>query len=62
MQSGLLSSANTFVSNGKSSLAFYLTNRGYDVWLASSRGTQYSRVNDKYKSYSKEYWNFSFEN
>eukprot|EP00826_Nyctotherus_ovalis_P011870 TRINITY_DN13093_c0_g2_i2.p1 TRINITY_DN13093_c0_g2~~TRINITY_DN13093_c0_g2_i2.p1 ORF type:complete len:365 (+),score=73.25 TRINITY_DN13093_c0_g2_i2:84-1178(+) len=61
MQSGQFSSANTFVGNGKSSAAFYLANRGYEVWLASARGTQYSRKHEKYRPDMEEYWDFSFE-
>ncbi|XP_053203591.1 gastric triacylglycerol lipase-like [Panonychus citri] len=43
-------------------LGFLLSNRCYDVWLANSRGNQYSRNHttldpDK----DKEFWNFSFD-
>ena len=43
MVHGFLSSAVTYVANGKNSLAYRLCDEGYDIWLANSRGNKYSR-------------------
>jgi pimeloyl-ACP methyl ester carboxylesterase len=38
-----------------------LVDRGYDVWMASNRGTTYSNVNDKDGQWSdEERWDFSW--
>ena len=41
--------------------ALQLVDRGYDVWMSSNRGTQYSNVNDRDGSWTdKERWDFSW--
>lgn len=46
--------------NGNSSLGFYLTDNGYDVWLANVRGTRYSNKHITLDNGSSKYWNFSW--
>ncbi|XP_017770544.1 PREDICTED: gastric triacylglycerol lipase-like [Nicrophorus vespilloides] len=60
---GLLSSCEDFVIGGPSEgLAFVLANRGFDVFLANSRGSMYAR---KHTTLNPEkdaaFWRFSFE-
>lgn len=38
LQHGLFQSAGVFVTSGRQSLAFYLVDQGYDVWLGNNRG------------------------
>lgn len=42
------------------SLAYLLADNGYDVWLANSRGTEFSKGHKTLDSNSTQYWNFSF--
>ncbi|KAF2887085.1 hypothetical protein ILUMI_19088 [Ignelater luminosus] len=61
---GVLGSSADWVNMGpERSLGFILADEGYDVWLANTRGTRWSRKHawldpdvDK-----KEYWTFSFQ-
>ncbi|XP_066249786.1 lipase 3-like isoform X2 [Euwallacea similis] len=60
---GMGGSGENFVFIGPpDALAFYLADRGYDVWIFNARGTHYSR---KHRSLNpnrdrKKYWNFSW--
>ncbi|XP_049870316.1 lipase 3-like [Pectinophora gossypiella] len=42
------------------SLAFLLSDAGFDVWLYNARGNKYSKGHTRNLS-SKQYWNFSYE-
>lgn len=58
---GISSSAAYYVMSGKkSSLGFWLAERGYDVWIANYRGTTYSRKHKKWNpdKEKKLYWDF----
>ncbi|XP_038109497.1 lipase 1 [Culex quinquefasciatus] len=58
---GLLSSSADYVFAGpNSSLAYQLSDNGYDVWLANMRGSRYSREHLRLPVQSKEYWDFSW--
>ena len=41
--------------------ALVLANSGYDVWLGNNRGNRFSRHHTEYKTHSKEYWDFDWE-
>ncbi|EAT35489.1 AAEL012343-PA [Aedes aegypti] len=58
---GLLGSAADFVISGpNNSLAYYLADDGYEVWLGNARGTRYSRRHQELPLHSEEYWDFSW--
>eukprot|EP00826_Nyctotherus_ovalis_P013916 TRINITY_DN1382_c0_g1_i9.p1 TRINITY_DN1382_c0_g1~~TRINITY_DN1382_c0_g1_i9.p1 ORF type:complete len:382 (-),score=77.62 TRINITY_DN1382_c0_g1_i9:41-1186(-) len=61
LQHGISTSPNSFVGNGESSIAFYLANRGFDVWIPSARGTYYSREHVTLSFHEEKYWDYSFE-
>ncbi|CAG9860945.1 unnamed protein product, partial [Phyllotreta striolata] len=60
LQHGLLGSSADWIVNGNLSLAYYLADRGYDVWLGNARGNDYSRAHTYLPTNSAEFWNFSF--
>ncbi|CAH0547948.1 unnamed protein product [Brassicogethes aeneus] len=59
---GLLGSAENFVLlDCESSLAFYLAEQGYDVWMGNARGTAHSRKHlSMDPDVDTEYWEFSW--
>ncbi|XP_044761444.1 lipase 3-like [Coccinella septempunctata] len=44
----------------KQQLGYFLTDSGFDVWIANCRGTTYSRKHRSYAENSNDYWNYSF--
>merc|ERR1719285_1714088 len=42
-------------------MAFWLSDRGIDVWMGNSRGTTYSLGHDTLSPDDPKYWNFSFD-
>lgn len=46
--------------NGNSSLGFYLSENGYDVWLGNVRGSRYSRKHKTLDNGSTKYWDFDW--
>jgi pimeloyl-ACP methyl ester carboxylesterase len=60
MMHGLLDSAFTFLVNPPA-LAYYMVEKGYDVWLGTNRGTKLSREHVYLSNHSDEYWSFTFE-
>ncbi|XP_062707272.1 lipase 1-like [Aedes albopictus] len=58
---GLLGSSADFVISGpNNSLAYYLADDGYEVWLGNARGTRYSRRHQDLPLHSEEFWDFSW--
>ncbi|RYR00134.1 hypothetical protein Ahy_B07g088218 isoform A [Arachis hypogaea] len=43
------------------SLAFLLADNGFDVWIANTRGTKYSRQHISLPTNSSDYWNWSWD-
>lgn len=56
----LVSSGGQWVVNGNKSLAFMLSNNGYDVWILHARGTSYSLKHRSLSSNHPRYWDFSW--
>ncbi|KAI9361151.1 Alpha/Beta hydrolase protein [Zopfochytrium polystomum] len=56
---GLFQSAGVWVTNGRSSFAFYLVDQGYDVWLGNNR-TVFPR-HLRYHPSSPAFWNWSLD-
>ena len=60
-QHGLLSSAESWLSNDAISLPFILARAGYDVWLGNARGSRLSRAHKSLDpDKDAEFWEFSF--
>ena len=61
LQHGLVNSADIWVLRKELSVANQLSKAGFDVWLANSRGSKYSRYH-KILDADKDaaFWNFSF--
>jgi lysosomal acid lipase/cholesteryl ester hydrolase len=61
-QHGLLDSCAGVLMCGKDSLAFYLVDRGFEVWLNNSRGNRHSKHHSHLDPAAHEqYWDFSFQ-
>jgi len=43
------------------SIAYILSNAGYDVWLGNNRGNKYSSFNTHIKTSENKFWNFTWE-
>ncbi|CAB0036371.1 unnamed protein product [Trichogramma brassicae] len=61
LQHGLLSSSIDWLKNGRNrSLAFFLSDHGYDVWIGNSRGNTYSKNHKTLSPADRQFWNFSW--
>ncbi|GBF88601.1 lipase [Raphidocelis subcapitata] len=59
---GVTLASNSFaVLDPGSSMAFYLADAGFDVWLPNSRGNTYSRGNRYYRATDQGYWDNSMD-
>lgn len=56
----LFSSGGQFVVNGNKSLAFMLSDLGFDVWILHVRGTSYSLSHTSLSSSHPKFWDFSW--
>ena len=61
LQHGMMDSSDTWILNDEDkSLAYFLANQGYDVWLGNARGNKYSRAHKIFGIKDPKYWDFSF--
>ncbi|OEL20306.1 Triacylglycerol lipase 2 [Dichanthelium oligosanthes] len=62
LQHGLLMDGVTWLMNSPAeSLGYILADGGYDVWIANSRGTVYSRGHTTLSSTDTAYWDWSWD-
>ena len=62
LQHGLLDSSFTWVNNfPDESLAYLLSDAGYDVWMSNSRGNTWSKRHVSLDPKSKEFWRFTWD-
>ncbi|XP_022228232.2 lipase 1 [Drosophila obscura] len=54
------SSVGYLILGPKKSLAYRLSDLGYDIWLLNTRGNRYSRKHKRYHRYMRQFWDFSF--
>uniref|UniRef100_A0A8D8LME0 Lipase member K n=2 Tax=Cacopsylla melanoneura TaxID=428564 RepID=A0A8D8LME0_9HEMI len=57
----LATSADWVLAGPNISLAFFLADQGYDVWLGNSRGNTYSRKHVKFSTEEYRFWNFRYK-
>ncbi|XP_063933999.1 lipase member J-like [Zophobas morio] len=50
----------TFLYIGNRSLAFFLVDEGFDVWLSNRRGSLNGKVHRDYEKTDEQFWNFTF--
>ncbi|CAN7995040.1 unnamed protein product [Ixodes hexagonus] len=61
LMTGLATDSASFVSDfPEQSLGFVLADRGYDVWMANTRGNTYGRQHVNLSVKTKRFWDFSF--
>ncbi|KAJ8676398.1 hypothetical protein QAD02_012185 [Eretmocerus hayati] len=61
LQHGILGSSADWVMLGPGhSLAYILSDAGYDVWLGNSRGNTYSKAHINFTSSDSKFWEFSW--
>lgn len=62
LQHGLIDSGDSWVLNQPEwSLAYYLLDKGYDVWIGNSRGNKYCKTHTNDGIKTDKFWDFSFQ-
>nr|XP_023019896.1 lysosomal acid lipase/cholesteryl ester hydrolase-like [Leptinotarsa decemlineata] len=61
LQHGLVATSASFLGKGRDSLAFVLSDAGYDVWLGNYRGNPYSEEHVNMTIFDQEYWNHGLD-
>lgn len=62
LQHGLMGSSDNWNTNTKEdSLAYLLSDAGYDVWMGNFRGNIYSRNHNRFTDNDPSFWRFSFD-
>ncbi|XP_051203026.1 triacylglycerol lipase 2 [Lolium perenne] len=62
LQHGVLADGMTWLlSSPEESLAYILADRGFDVWIANTRGTRWSSRHVSLDSSSRDYWDWSWD-
>ncbi|KAG5875195.1 hypothetical protein JTB14_029369 [Gonioctena quinquepunctata] len=61
LQHGIVATCATFLGKGKDSLAFVLSDAGYDVWLGNYRGNPYSEEHINLTVFDQKYWDHSMD-
>ncbi|XP_044761633.1 lipase member J-like [Coccinella septempunctata] len=57
---GIYMNSLAFINRGNKSLAFFLANQGYQVWIINWRGTRFSRKHSYLSPTDRNYWNMGF--
>ncbi|KAF6173560.1 hypothetical protein GIB67_037473 [Kingdonia uniflora] len=62
LQHGLMTDGNCwFLNNRNQNLPCILADRGFDVWIANTRGTRFSTGHKTMSTKDKEYWDWSWD-
>ncbi|XP_019871148.1 lipase 1 [Aethina tumida] len=60
LQHGIGANSMQFFAGKNVSMAFYLAEMGYDVWIGSTRGSYFSLNHDTFSNDDKRFWDYSF--
>ena len=61
LQHGFMDSSASFLCDGPDSMALFLADLGYDVWLNNTRGNKFSKQHRFLDACEPEFWDFSFQ-